>query len=97
MLTKLDIKLSNVLSHLDHELTSSHPLIQSIVPLTHDVTVSDGSTVTITLQTGLSDLPGDPTDVTRWKNVRYKLIDFGTCASPAACSCLTESWKLMSA
>ena len=40
--------------------------------------------VTVTLEDGLSDLPDESTDIEGWRNVHFKLIDFGTGELPAA-------------
>ena len=72
------------MSHFDYELTPPGPIVSDAHRSTHDVIVSDGSTVTITLEDGFSDLPDELTDIEGWKNVSFKLIDFEAGELPAA-------------
>ena len=56
------VKLWNVMSHFNYEPTPSDPKLSDANPNTHDVIMSNGSTVIITLEDGFSDLSDELTE-----------------------------------
>ncbi len=65
-----------MLTCIDTELTSSHPVL-SYDLLAETLEAADGSQVTITHPLVVSEIPAELDDLD-WKNVRYKLADFGS-------------------
>ncbi|TFK63648.1 kinase-like protein [Pluteus cervinus] len=72
-----DIKFSNMLTCIDSEFTSSNPLLDYDLR-TETLEAADGSQVTITRHLVVSEIPDELDDLDNWKDVRYKLADFGS-------------------
>ncbi|KAF8646901.1 hypothetical protein AX16_007050 [Volvariella volvacea WC 439] len=76
-LVHTDIKLSNVLTSFDYQLTHSDPLLDAPFQ-TYQAQAPDGTPITITERGGFLDTPEKALDEEGWKKVRFILADFGS-------------------